>query len=101
MTSSEHDWSIYSKGIAKMLQKKCAKSAQINSYFLQFAWLIDRGCKSKKLQKGGEKRSDRFATTYGTQSSQKSGPIGKVSRKSDKRFFKISRIQEFSEYGLT
>ena len=34
----------------------------------------------------GEKRSDQFASYKDARPSQKSGPFGKVSRKSDKRF---------------
>ncbi len=47
--------------------------------------MIDQfmGVANLKLQKGGEKHSDRFATADGTQSSQKLSLFGKVSRKSE------------------
>jgi hypothetical protein len=53
--------------------------------------LIDLlGLQILKVAKGGKKRSERFAASDGTQSSQKSGPFGKVSRKTSKGFQDIA-----------
>ncbi len=48
MTWSEHDWSIYSKGIMKMLQKSVRKVLESISTFSKLDWIANSVMFTKK-----------------------------------------------------